>query len=128
MASGRDLVGQAATGTGKTAAFALPVLQRILRDGERGEPRALVLVPTPELAVQVSEAVRRYGDRAYRYVHLDAGYLGERLNLAAVRQGLGASGIGGFFDDEVNGVLGLPEREAVVYLTTLGVPMRPRKG
>lgn len=78
--------------------------------------------------VDLAEAVRRYGDRAYRYVHLDAGFLGERLNLAAVRQGLGASGIGGFFDDEVNGLLGLPEREAVVYLTTLGVPMRPRKG
>ena len=61
LIAGRDLVGQAATGTGKTAAFALPVLQRILRDGERKEPRALVLVPTRELAVQVSEAVRRYG-------------------------------------------------------------------
>jgi len=61
LLTGRDLVGQAATGTGKTAAFALPVLQRILRDGERKEPRALVLVPTRELAVQVSEAVRRYG-------------------------------------------------------------------
>jgi len=61
LLAGRDLVGQAATGTGKTAAFALPVLQRIPRDGERKEPRALVLVPTRELAVQVSEAVRRYG-------------------------------------------------------------------
>jgi ATP-dependent RNA helicase DeaD len=61
LLTGRDLVGQAATGTGKTAAFALPVLQRILRDGERKEPRALVLVPTRELAVQVCEAVRRYG-------------------------------------------------------------------
>ncbi|HEX9041077.1 MAG TPA: DEAD/DEAH box helicase [Trebonia sp.] len=61
LLTGRDLVGQAATGTGKTAAFALPVLQRVLRDGERNEPRALVLVPTRELAVQVSEAVRRYG-------------------------------------------------------------------
>ncbi len=61
LLTGSDVVGQAATGTGKTAAFALPVLQRILRDGERKEPRALVLVPTRELAVQVSEAVRRYG-------------------------------------------------------------------
>jgi ATP-dependent RNA helicase DeaD len=61
LLAGRDLVGQAATGTGKTAAFALPVLQRILADGERKDLRALVLVPTRELAVQVSEAVRRYG-------------------------------------------------------------------
>src|SRR5437773_1468805 len=58
---GRDLVGQAATGTGKTAAFALPVLQRILREGRQAEPLALVLVPTRELAVQVSEAMHRYG-------------------------------------------------------------------
>ncbi|HYI61944.1 MAG TPA: DEAD/DEAH box helicase [Acidimicrobiales bacterium] len=58
---GRDLLGQAATGTGKTAAFALPLLQR-LGGGDRGPaPSALVLVPTRELAVQVSEAVHRYG-------------------------------------------------------------------
>ncbi len=61
LLEGRDLVGQAATGTGKTAAFALPVLQRILREGGRVEPIALVLVPTRELAVQVSEAMHRYG-------------------------------------------------------------------
>jgi ATP-dependent RNA helicase DeaD len=57
----RDLVGQAATGTGKTAAFALPILQRILGEGERAEPLALILVPTRELAVQVAEAMRNYG-------------------------------------------------------------------
>jgi ATP-dependent RNA helicase DeaD len=61
LLEGRDLVGQAATGTGKTAAFALPVLQRILRESGRVEPIALVLVPTRELAVQVSEAMHRYG-------------------------------------------------------------------
>src|SRR6516225_2674365 len=61
LLEGRDLVGQAATGTGKTAAFALPVLQRVLGEGERAEPLALVLVPTRELAVQVSEAMHRYG-------------------------------------------------------------------
>jgi ATP-dependent RNA helicase DeaD len=58
---GRDLLGQAATGTGKTAAFALPVLERIAGQAERGEPMALVLVPTRELAMQVSEAMHRYG-------------------------------------------------------------------
>ena len=61
LLEGRDLVGQAATGTGKTAAFALPVLQRLLREGERTDPFALVLVPTRELAMQVSEAMHRYG-------------------------------------------------------------------
>jgi ATP-dependent RNA helicase DeaD len=61
LLDGRDLVGQAATGTGKTAAFALPVLQRLLVEGARTEPLALVLVPTRELAMQVSEAMHRYG-------------------------------------------------------------------
>jgi ATP-dependent RNA helicase DeaD len=58
--AGRDLLGQAATGTGKTAAFALPILERVV-DGDRDGPTALVLVPTRELAMQVSEAVHRYG-------------------------------------------------------------------
>ncbi|MFA9445279.1 DEAD/DEAH box helicase [Egicoccus sp. AB-alg6-2] len=61
MVAGNDLLGQAATGTGKTAAFALPLLQR-LADGDRGKrPTALILVPTRELAMQVSQAVHRYG-------------------------------------------------------------------
>ncbi len=60
LLEGRDLLGQAATGTGKTAAFALPILQRIRR-GERVAPIALVLVPTRELAMQVSEAISQYG-------------------------------------------------------------------
>lgn len=61
LLAGHDLVGQAATGTGKTAAFALPILQQILAEGGRAEPLALVLVPTRELAVQVCEAMRSYG-------------------------------------------------------------------
>ena len=62
LLSGRDLLGQAATGTGKTAAFALPLIQ--VTSGQKlnaGKPRALVLVPTRELAMQVAEAVHRYG-------------------------------------------------------------------
>ena len=59
--SGRDLVGQAATGTGKTAAFALPILQLIPESKAKAVPFALVLVPTRELAVQVSEAMYKYG-------------------------------------------------------------------
>jgi len=59
LLAGRDLLGQAATGTGKTAAFALPLLQ-CLAPGTR-HPHALVLVPTRELAIQVSAAIHRYG-------------------------------------------------------------------
>jgi ATP-dependent RNA helicase DeaD len=62
LLTGKDLVGQAATGTGKTAAFALPLLHRLsLEDKKRSRPYALVLVPTRELAMQVAEAVHRYG-------------------------------------------------------------------
>ncbi|MFC4590021.1 DEAD/DEAH box helicase [Sphaerisporangium corydalis] len=61
LVEGRDLLGQAATGTGKTAAFALPILQAMPAGGGPGSPMALVLVPTRELAVQVSEAIHRYG-------------------------------------------------------------------
>ncbi len=61
LLAGRDLIGQAATGTGKTAAFALPILQRIPERGVKVVPVALVLVPTRELAVQVSEALYKYG-------------------------------------------------------------------
>jgi len=69
MLSGRDLIGQAATGTGKTAAFALPMIQRLTeadppaagaRRGARRPTRGLVLVPTRELAMQVAEAVHKY--------------------------------------------------------------------
>src|SRR4051812_7083907 len=62
LLEGRDLIGQAATGTGKTAAFALPMLQRVLSRGDdRAKPSAIVLVPTRELAMQVSEAMHKYG-------------------------------------------------------------------
>ena len=65
LLAGRDLLGQAATGTGKTAAFALPLLERIHHDrgtdDEKRRARALILVPTRELAMQVAEAVHKYG-------------------------------------------------------------------
>jgi ATP-dependent RNA helicase DeaD len=60
---GQDLLGQAATGTGKTAAFALPILELLEPGRQATAPLALVLVPTRELAVQVSEALHRYGRR-----------------------------------------------------------------
>src|SRR5260221_5896397 len=61
LLSGRDMLGQAATGTGKTAAFALPMLQRIAEEGEDSDTtKGLVLVPTRELAMQVAEAIHKY--------------------------------------------------------------------
>jgi ATP-dependent RNA helicase DeaD len=63
LLEGRDVLGQAATGTGKTAAFALPLLNRIGRtEGDGAHAlRGLILVPTRELAMQVAEAVHTYG-------------------------------------------------------------------
>ncbi len=62
LLAGRDVLGQAATGTGKTAAFALPLLQRLPPGAPKpGHPSVLVLVPTRELAMQVAEAFHRYG-------------------------------------------------------------------
>ena len=83
-----------------------------------GRDAGAVIFHTADL----EQAVQKYGDRAYRYLHLDAGHLGQRLNLGAIQLNLGVSGIGGFFDDQVNEVLGIPEDEAVLYITTLGRP------
>jgi len=58
LLEGRDVVGQAQTGTGKTAAFALPILSRL--DLQLKDPQVLVLAPTRELAIQVSEAFQKY--------------------------------------------------------------------
>jgi SagB-type dehydrogenase family enzyme len=83
-----------------------------------GRDAAAVLFHTADLKAAVSS----YGDRVYRYLHMDAGHLGQRLNLAAIHLKLGVSGIAGFFDDQVNEVLGIPTDEAVLYITTLGRP------
>src|SRR5256886_467045 len=59
--AGRDLIGSAQTGTGKTAAFMLPILQRLANTGVQHVLRALILVPTRELAEQVLQSARAYG-------------------------------------------------------------------
>jgi ATP-dependent RNA helicase DeaD len=88
LVAGHDLVGQAATGTGKTAAFALPLLERI--GDRRGDatPIALVLVPTRELAMQVSEAIYKYGhDLGAKVVPIYGGqHIGRQLD--ALRRGV----------------------------------------
>ncbi|MBD2175368.1 SagB/ThcOx family dehydrogenase [Pseudanabaena sp. FACHB-1998] len=85
---------------------------------ELGRDAGAVVFHTADL----QKAVEKYGDRVYRYLHMDAGHLGQRINLAAIGLGVGVSGIAGFFDDLVNEVLGIPNDEAVLYITTLGRP------
>ena len=60
LLSGRDMLAEAATGTGKTAAFALPMLQRLSAEPGQRRTRGLILVPTRELAMQVAEAIHKY--------------------------------------------------------------------
>jgi len=58
---GRDIIGSSQTGTGKTAAFALPILQKIALGGKSKDLTALILAPTRELALQIEESVHSYG-------------------------------------------------------------------
>jgi SagB-type dehydrogenase family enzyme len=85
---------------------------------ELGRDCTVAIVHTLDLPA----ATATHGERVYRTAHLDAGLIGQRLNMAALRLGYGASGIGGFFDDFVNELLQLGPRHAVVYITTIGVP------
>jgi len=72
----------------------------------------------------LEHATRAYGDRGYRYVHFEAGAIGHRLYLAAEALGLGATGIGAFYDDEVHRYLNLtPEQGRVVYHFAVGCPV-----
>ncbi len=75
--TGIDVLGQARTGTGKTASFVLPILERMLQPGRSGGPRALVLVPTRELAVQVRDEFEKlaHGSR----IHCVAVYGGKPI-------------------------------------------------
>ena len=72
----------------------------------------------------LENAARSYGDRGYRYVHFEAGAIGQRLYLASEALGLRATGIGAFFDEQVNRYLGLsPELGQVVYHFAIGYPI-----
>jgi SagB-type dehydrogenase family enzyme len=82
------------------------------------------------MIADIDRAVRSYGARGYRYVHFEAGAIGQRLYLAANALGLGATGIGAFFDDEVHRYLDLAsEQGQVVYHFAIGYPVPdPRIG
>jgi len=85
--AGKDLIGCAQTGTGKTAAFTLPILHR-LSAGTRGRLRALILTPTRELAVQVSESIRTYGRHLRLEVAVVHGGVGIHPQIDILRRGV----------------------------------------
>jgi superfamily II DNA/RNA helicase len=137
---GHDLIGQARTGTGKTLAFGVPILQRLGKpaEGARSAPRALVVVPTRELAIQVADDVRIagarmgisvvtvYGGRAYEpqiealaTADVVVGTPGRLLDLARQRH-LDLSQIEGLVLDEADKMLDLgflPDVEKILRLT-----------
>lgn len=87
LLQGRDLLGQAQTGTGKTAAFALPILARL--ELAAAQPQALVLAPTRELAIQVAEAFQRYALYMHGFHVLPIyGGQGYGAQLSALRRGV----------------------------------------
>src|SRR5918995_6966834 len=85
LMEGRDLIGSAQTGTGKTAAFALPIISKL---GQRGRLRALVLEPTRELAAQVETAIHDYGRFTNLRTAVVFGGTGYGRQDQALRQGV----------------------------------------
>ena len=89
---GRDVLAGAQTGTGKTAAFTLPMLQLLSADGQLGArgraPRALVLTPTRELAAQVAESVRTYGKNLRLHAAVVFGGVGINPQIDQLRRGV----------------------------------------
>jgi superfamily II DNA/RNA helicase len=136
---GQDIIGQARTGTGKTLAFGIPLLQLIEHNGQGRIPQALVVVPTRELAIQVADDLRTaavnlrvrvltvYGGRAYEPqidalaagVDIVVGTPGRLLDLAE-RRHLDLSAVRALVLDEADKMLDLgflPDVERIVRLT-----------
>ncbi len=91
LIAGRDLLGIAQTGTGKTAAFLLPILQRLAADRTRPAPRnvrALILTPTRELAVQIADSAKVYGRHLNLHSAVIFGGVGQNPQVQAVSRGI----------------------------------------
>jgi len=91
LMAGRDLLGIAQTGTGKTAAFALPILDRLSRTHKRSQPRsprALILAPTRELAIQIGDEFRAYGRHLPLRHTVIFGGVGQRPQVVALSRGI----------------------------------------
>lgn len=91
LLEGKDLLGCAQTGTGKTAAFALPILQRLAKKPQRLEankPRVLVLTPTRELAIQIDQSFKVYGENLKIKTTVVFGGVGQSPQVRALSQGV----------------------------------------
>jgi SagB-type dehydrogenase family enzyme len=75
------------------------------------------------LTAVVQRTMRKYGDRGYRYILLEAGHVAQNVNLAATALGIGTVDLGGFFDDEMGSLLGSDRRvEVALYGVAFGNP------
>ena len=88
LLQGRDIVGVAQTGTGKTAAFALPILQLLGTPGGRRGPRALILAPTRELAIQIADGFKAYGANTKLRLAVIFGGVSQRGQVEKLRRGV----------------------------------------
>jgi len=91
LLEGRDMIGCAQTGTGKTAAFALPILQYLVLGKKRpvsGKPRVLILAPTRELAAQIGDSIAKYGTHTKTTHTVIFGGVGQNPQVKAVRRGV----------------------------------------
>ena len=125
LLAGRDVVGMAQTGTGKTAAFALPIIDRL--DVSQKNPQALVLAPTRELALQVCEAFATYATHV-KGVHVLPVYGGQGygVQLSALRRGVHivVGTPGRIIDHLEKGTLDLSELISErIQLLNLGAPV-----
>ncbi len=87
LMAGRDLIGIAQTGTGKTAAFALPILERLTAGKSMRTPRALIVAPTRELAAQIAETFATFSVGGHLRTTTIFGGVGERPQITALRRG-----------------------------------------
>jgi ATP-dependent RNA helicase RhlE len=91
LLEGRDLLGIAQTGTGKTAAFTLPILQKLAGTDMKprsGQPRTLILTPTRELAIQIDDSVKNYGAHLRLRHSVIFGGVGQGRQVEALQRGL----------------------------------------
>jgi ATP-dependent RNA helicase RhlE len=88
LLAGRDMLGIAQTGTGKTAAFALPILHRLSQTPIRRGPRALILAPTRELAIQIGDELRAYGKHLQLRHTVIFGGVGQKPQVSALARGV----------------------------------------
>jgi SagB-type dehydrogenase family enzyme len=96
-------------------------LARDLAEAALGQQLVMAAQATFIWTAIVERSRWKYRQRAYRYIYLDAGHIGENLYLAAGALGLGCCAIGAFYDDKVNAIIGVDGvEEAAIYLATIG--------